>query len=45
VSAPLGAQYAGERSALARGFAVASTDSGHQARCSTAAFSRTSRLR
>jgi hypothetical protein len=30
VSAPLGAQYAGERSALVRGFAVASTDSGHQ---------------
>ena len=30
VSPPLGAQYAGERSALARGFAVASTDSGHQ---------------
>jgi len=30
VSAPFGAQYAGERSALTRGFAVASTDSGHQ---------------
>jgi len=30
VSPPLGAQYAGERSALVRGFAVASTDSGHQ---------------
>ena len=30
VQPPLGAGYAGERSALARGFAVASTDSGHQ---------------
>ena len=30
VQPPLGAQYAGEQSALARGFAVASTDSGHQ---------------
>jgi hypothetical protein len=30
VSPPLGAQFAGERSALVRGFAVASTDSGHQ---------------
>jgi pimeloyl-ACP methyl ester carboxylesterase len=30
VQPPLGAQYAGERPALARGFAVASTDSGHQ---------------
>jgi hypothetical protein len=30
VAPPLGAQYAGDRSALARGFAVASTDSGHQ---------------
>ena len=30
VSPPLGAQYAGDRSALMRGFAVASTDSGHQ---------------
>jgi feruloyl esterase len=30
VQPPLGAQYAGDRSALARGFAVASTDSGHQ---------------
>src|SRR4051812_49408523 len=30
VQPPLGGQYAGERSALARGFAVASTDSGHQ---------------
>lgn len=30
VAPPVGAGYAGERSALARGFAVASTDSGHQ---------------
>lgn len=30
VQPPLGAQYAGDRPALARGFAVASTDSGHQ---------------
>jgi feruloyl esterase len=30
VQPPLGAQFAGDRSALARGFAVASTDSGHQ---------------
>lgn len=30
VQPPLGAQYAGETSALARGFAVASTDSGHE---------------
>jgi feruloyl esterase len=30
VAAPIGGQYSGERSALARGFAVASTDSGHQ---------------
>lgn len=30
VNAPLGATAAGERSALARGFAVASTDSGHR---------------
>ena len=30
VQPPLGGAYAGERSALARGFAVASTDSGHQ---------------
>jgi feruloyl esterase len=30
VQPPLGGGYAGERSALARGFAVASTDSGHQ---------------
>jgi feruloyl esterase len=31
VQPPLGGGYAGERSALLRGFAVASTDSGHQA--------------
>ena len=30
VQPPNGGQYAGEQSALARGFAVASTDSGHQ---------------
>jgi pimeloyl-ACP methyl ester carboxylesterase len=30
VQPPLGGAYAGDRSALARGFAVASTDSGHQ---------------
>jgi hypothetical protein len=30
VQPPVGGAYAGERSALARGFAVASTDSGHQ---------------
>jgi len=30
VQPPMGGQYAGEQSALARGFAVASTDSGHQ---------------
>lgn len=30
VQPPLGAAYAGEQPALARGFAVASTDSGHQ---------------
>jgi len=30
VQPPLGAQYAGENPALARGFAVASTDSGHE---------------
>ena len=30
VQPPLGAQFAGDASALARGFAVASTDSGHQ---------------
>jgi hypothetical protein len=30
VNAPLGAQFSGERSALAQGFAVVSTDSGHK---------------
>ena len=30
VGAPLGGQYAGDRPALARGFAVVSTDTGHQ---------------
>ena len=30
VAPPVGGQYAGQTSALARGFAVASTDSGHQ---------------
>jgi feruloyl esterase len=30
VQPPVGAQYAGQQSALARGFAVATTDSGHQ---------------
>jgi feruloyl esterase len=40
VQPPLGAAYAGERSALARGFAVASTDSGHQATGFDASFFR-----
>src|SRR5690349_5964971 len=40
VQPPLGAQYAGERSALARGFAVASTDSGHQSTGFDASFLR-----
>ena len=40
VQPPLGGAYAGERSALARGFAVASTDSGHQATGFDAAFFR-----
>jgi feruloyl esterase len=35
-----GAAYAGERSALARGFAVASTDSGHQSTGFDASFFR-----
>lgn len=35
---PLGAQFAGETSALARGFAVASTDSGHQGSTFDAGF-------
>ena len=40
VQPPLGAAYAGEQSALARGFAVASTDSGHQATGFDAGFFR-----
>jgi len=40
VQPPLGAAYAGEQSALARGFAVASTDSGHQATGFDASFFR-----
>jgi feruloyl esterase len=38
VAPPLGAQYAGEHSALERGFAVASTDSGHQGAVFDASF-------
>ncbi|HET9863496.1 MAG TPA: DUF6351 family protein, partial [Steroidobacteraceae bacterium] len=38
VQPPLGAQYAGERNALERGFAVASTDSGHQGAVFDASF-------
>ncbi|HEU4778768.1 MAG TPA: DUF6351 family protein [Steroidobacteraceae bacterium] len=38
VQPPLGAQYAGDRSAIARGFAVASTDSGHQGAVFDASF-------
>ena len=46
VAPPLGAAFAGEKSALERGFAVASTDSGHQGdRFRRAAFFRTSRPR
>lgn len=40
VQPPLGAGYAGEQSALARGFAVASTDSGHQGAGFDASFLR-----
>jgi len=40
VQPPLGAMYAGETSALARGFAVASTDSGHQGTGFDASFFR-----
>ncbi|MES1263778.1 MAG: DUF6351 family protein, partial [Peristeroidobacter soli] len=40
VQPPLGGAYAGDNSALARGFAVASTDSGHQATGFDAAFFR-----
>ncbi len=38
VAAPTGAQYSGDRSALERGFAVASTDSGHQGAVFDASF-------
>ena len=40
VQPPLGAQFAGKQSALARGFAVASTDSGHQSTGFDASFFR-----
>jgi pimeloyl-ACP methyl ester carboxylesterase len=40
VQPPLGGGYAGDRSALARGFAVASTDSGHQGQGFDASFFR-----
>ncbi|HEY6123762.1 MAG TPA: DUF6351 family protein [Steroidobacteraceae bacterium] len=40
VQPPVGGAYAGERSALARGFAVASTDSGHQSTGFDASFFR-----
>jgi pimeloyl-ACP methyl ester carboxylesterase len=40
VQPPVGAAYAGERSALMRGFAVASTDSGHQGAVFDASFFR-----
>ena len=39
VAYPLGASYAGEKSALLRGFAVASTDTGHQAKTGAFDFS------
>ena len=45
VQPPLGGAYAGERSALARGFAVASTIPATRAPCSTAASFATSRPR
>jgi pimeloyl-ACP methyl ester carboxylesterase len=35
---PVGGQYAGKESALARGFAIASTDSGHQSKGFDASF-------
>lgn len=38
VAPPLGAQFAGEHSALERGFAVASTDSGHRGAVFDASF-------
>jgi feruloyl esterase len=40
VQPPLGGAYAGERSALSRGFAVASTDSGHRGEGFDAGFFR-----
>jgi feruloyl esterase len=40
VQPPVGGGYAGERSALARGFAVASTDSGHRGEGFDASFFR-----
>lgn len=40
VQPPVGRGYAGERSALARGFAVASTDSGHRGEVFDASFFR-----
>jgi pimeloyl-ACP methyl ester carboxylesterase len=40
VQPPLGAGYAGERSALLRGFAVASTDSGHRGEVFDGSFFR-----
>jgi pimeloyl-ACP methyl ester carboxylesterase len=40
VQPPAGAAYAGEQSALARGFAVASTDSGHRGEVFDASFFR-----
>lgn len=40
VQPPLGGAYAGEKSALARGFAVASTDSGHRGEGFDASFLR-----
>jgi hypothetical protein len=40
VQPPLGATYAGEQSALVRGFAVASTDSGHESTGFDASFFR-----
>jgi feruloyl esterase len=39
VSYPLGASYSGDKSALARGFVVASTDTGHQAKTGPFDFS------
>jgi len=39
VSYPMGALYSGEKSALVRGFAVASTDTGHQAKTGSFDFS------